>query len=74
MRSMLQKTANCKVITSGLVLARNWIEHFRNLLQLDIVTLSVPNHDGLDQAIHVLRLGSESVHGTFGGGEIFSEL
>lgn len=74
MRLMLQKTVNRRVITSGLVPARNWIEHLRDLLQLHIVTLSVADHDGLDQAIHILRLGSKCVHGAFGRGEIFSEL
>lgn len=50
-------------LTSGLVLASDWVEHFRNLLQLDIMTLSVTDHDGLNQTVHILQLGREYVNG-----------
>jgi hypothetical protein len=49
-------------LTSGLVLAGDWVEYLRNLLQLNIVTLSVTDHDSLDQAVHILGLGRECVN------------
>jgi hypothetical protein len=50
-------------LTSGLVLASDWVERFWDLLQLDIVTLSVANHNSLNQAVHILEIGRESMNG-----------
>jgi hypothetical protein len=47
-----------------LVLAGDRVEYFWDLLQFEVVTLSVTDHDGLDQTVKVLRLGCESANGT----------
>jgi hypothetical protein len=40
--------------TFCLIFASHWVEAFGNVLQLDIMSRSMANHDGLDQTIHVL--------------------